>query len=55
MSDPRLTRLAEVVSGYSLGLGEGDLVLIQGPALAEPLLVELTRAAINLGAVPSCG
>jgi aminopeptidase len=52
VSDPRLTRLAEVVSGYSLGLGEGDLVLIQGPALAEPLLVELTRAAIDLGAVP---
>ena len=52
MSDPRLRRLAELVTGYSLHLGEGDLVLIQGPALAEPLLVELTRAAIDRGAVP---
>ncbi|HEU0194609.1 MAG TPA: aminopeptidase [Gaiellales bacterium] len=52
MSDPRLRRLAEVVTGYSLALGEGDLVLIQGPALAEPLLVELARAAVERGAVP---
>jgi aminopeptidase len=52
VSDPRLSRLAEVIAGYSLKLGEGDLVLIQGPALAEPLLVELTRSAVERGAVP---
>jgi aminopeptidase len=50
--DPRVQRLAEVVAGHSLSLGEGDLVLIQGPALAEPLLAELTRAALECGAVP---
>jgi aminopeptidase len=52
VSDHRLRALAEVISGHSLRLGEGDLVLIQGPALAEPLLVELNRAALSRGAVP---
>ncbi len=52
MSDHRLRALAEVISGHSLRLGEGELVLIQGPALAEPLLVELNRAALARGAFP---
>ena len=52
MRDERLGRLADVVTGHSLGLGKGDLVLIQGPSLAEPLLAELTRSAIDRGAVP---
>jgi aminopeptidase len=52
VSDRRLTRLAEVITGYSLNLGAGDLVMIQGPALAEPLLVELARSAVERGAVP---
>ncbi len=52
MSDQRLVRLADVIAGHSLELGEGDLVLIQGPALAEPLLVELTRAVLDRGGVP---
>ena len=44
MIDPRLRRLAGVLTNYSLELGEGDLVLIEGPAIAEPLIVELVRA-----------
>jgi aminopeptidase len=52
VSDQRLVRLADVIAGHSLELGEGDLVLIQGPALAEPLLVELTRAVLDRGGVP---
>ena len=52
MSDARIERLADVVVNYSLPLSEGDTVLIQGPALAEDLLVELVRAAIRAGAIP---
>jgi aminopeptidase len=52
MSDPRIERLARVATNYSLEVAEGELVAIQGPALAEPLLVELTRAVLNAGAHP---
>ena len=51
MSDPRIQRLADVVVNFSLELGEGDVVLIQGPAMAEELIVELVRAATRVGAV----
>jgi aminopeptidase len=51
MSDPRIQSLADVVVNFSLELGEGDTVLIQGPALAEELVVELVRAATRVGAI----
>ncbi|MGH3074707.1 MAG: aminopeptidase, partial [Gaiellales bacterium] len=51
MSDPRIQRLADVVVNFSLELGEGDTVLIQGPAMAEELIVELVRAATKVGAI----
>jgi len=50
--DPRLTTLAEVLCSYSLEVGEGDTVLIDGPPLAQPLIVELVRRATELGAHP---
>jgi aminopeptidase len=52
VNDPRLVTMADVITGYSLRLGEGDVVLIGGPAVTEPLLVELTRAVLERGAVP---
>jgi aminopeptidase len=52
VTDARLERLAGVLVNYSLKLGEGDLVLIQGPEIAEPLIVELVRAALAAGAIP---
>jgi aminopeptidase len=52
VTDPRLKRLADVVVNYSTGVTEGDLVLVQGPELAEPLIVEIVRAALAAGAVP---
>ena len=52
MNDPRLRALADVVTGHSVGLREGDLVLIQGATVAEPLLVELARSALERGAIP---
>jgi aminopeptidase len=52
VTDPRVTRLADVVTNYSTGVNEGDLVLIQGPELAEPLIVEVVRAVLAAGAIP---
>ena len=52
MTDARVQRLAGVLTNYSLNLGEGDLVLIQGPEIAEPLIVELVQAALAAGAIP---
>jgi aminopeptidase len=52
VSDPRVQKLADVVVNYSTALREGDLVLIQGPEIAEPLIVEIVRAALAAGAIP---
>jgi aminopeptidase len=52
VTDPRVARLADVVTNYSTSVGEGDLVLIQGPELAEPLIVEVVRAVLAAGAIP---
>jgi aminopeptidase len=50
--DPRVRRLADVVVNYSTGVKEGDVLMIQGPELAEPLIVEIVRAALAAGAIP---
>jgi aminopeptidase len=50
--DPRLTTLADLLCRYSLEVGEGDTVLIDGPALAQPLFVEVVRKVTELGAHP---
>jgi len=50
--DPRVTRLAEVLCRYSLEIGPGDTVLIDGPALAQPLFVEVVKAVTEAGAHP---
>jgi aminopeptidase len=50
--DPRVTRLAEVLCRYSLEVGRGDTVLIDGPALAQPLFVEMVKAVTEAGAHP---
>ncbi len=52
MRDPRLTTLADVLCRYSLEVGEGDTVLLDGPPLAQPLFVELVRKVTELGAHP---
>ncbi len=52
MRDPRLTTLADLLCRYSLEVGEGDTVLIDGPPLAQPLFVELVRKVTELGAHP---
>jgi aminopeptidase len=50
MSDPRVARLAELVVGYSLDLREGQIVRIDGPETAAPLVLEVYRAALRAGA-----
>jgi aminopeptidase len=52
VTDERIARHARVVCEYSLKLQPGQLFLISGPALAEPLIVELVKASLALGAVP---
>jgi aminopeptidase len=50
--DPRLQRLAQVVCQYSLAAQPGELMIIDAPAVAEPLVVELVKAALDLGVHP---
>ena len=52
MTDPRVQRLAKVVVGYSLDLQPGKLALIQSPSLAEPLVAELVKEILAVGAHP---
>jgi aminopeptidase len=52
VTDPRVQRLARIVCEYSLELKPGQLVLIEAPALAEPLIVELVKVALEAGAIP---
>ncbi len=50
--DPRVEKLADVMVGYSLNLGEGDWVRIQGTPSAMPFIKVFFRKAIEKGAHP---
>jgi aminopeptidase len=52
VTDPRVEKLAELVVGYSLELREGSVVRIDGHEQATPLVLELYRAALAVGAHP---
>ena len=52
MADPRIERLADVLVSYSLDVKEGELVLIEGSALAAPLIREVYRRVLRVGANP---
>jgi len=52
MRDPRYAKLAGVLVNYSVAVEKGDLVAIQGSAIAEPLLAEIYRAVLEAGAHP---
>ena len=49
MNDPRVDRLADLVVGYALGLGEGDVLRIDGFDVAAPLALATYRAALRVG------
>jgi aminopeptidase len=50
--DPRVDRLAELLSGYSLGLREGQVLRIDGEEMTLPLVAALYRSALQRGALP---
>ncbi|MGH3080415.1 MAG: aminopeptidase [Gaiellaceae bacterium] len=52
MRDPRVERLAELVAGYSLGVGSGQVMRINGEDSALPLATALFRAALRRDALP---
>ncbi len=55
MTDPRVERLADLIVGYCLDLGEGDVVRIDGLDAAAPLTLATFRAALDAGAHPYTG
>jgi aminopeptidase len=52
MADPRLRRWAEVLVRYSVGVKPGDKFLINSTPLAAPLVAEVYRDALRIGAHP---
>ncbi len=52
MRDPRLEKLADVLVGYSARVQKNNLVRLNGPAIATPLIVELYRKVLQAGAHP---
>ena len=53
MNDPRIAKLARVLVRYSLDLHEGDLLVIRTTPLAAPLVREVYREALAVGAHPT--
>jgi aminopeptidase len=52
MTDPRYTKLARLLVGYSTALKKGDRVLLDMIDVPDEFSVELIRAARSAGAVP---
>ncbi|MBA7521626.1 Aminopeptidase 2 [subsurface metagenome] len=50
--DNRITKHAEVVLKYSLGLKKGEKIVIAGDVVTLPLIKESYRLAVELGALP---
>jgi aminopeptidase len=52
VTDPRVTRLGKLIVEYSLELRPGQILRIDGPDIASPLILSLYRAALAVGALP---
>lgn len=52
MIDERLSKLAKILVDYSLEIKENDLFLISGNQVASPLVKEVYRRALDVGAHP---
>jgi aminopeptidase len=52
VADPRYDTLASVLCGYSLEVEAGDLVLVVGSLVGQPLFVSLAREITRRGAHP---
>jgi len=55
MSDPRVAKLAWVLVRYSLSLKQGDLFHINARPPAIPLVRDLCRETLEVGAYPYSG
>ncbi|MCB1079145.1 MAG: aminopeptidase, partial [Verrucomicrobiae bacterium] len=52
MNTHEVERLAELVTSYSLAIEPGNVVVVSGPGVAEPLIHALFRSALSAGALP---
>lgn len=52
MKDPRIEKYADVLLNYCIKLKKDQLVCLRGTLLAEPLILELYKAALLKGAHP---
>ena len=52
MPDPRVEKLAQVLVNYSVGIKPGDNVVVQGGAVASPLLTAVVAEVIKAGGHP---
>jgi len=52
MIDKRVKKLADILVNHSLGIKKNDLFLISGGPIAAPLIKEVYRQALKLGAYP---
>ena len=52
MSDPRLARLAHLLTHHCIALEGGDRVLVEAPFVAEPLTLALVAEILEAGANP---
>jgi aminopeptidase len=52
MADPRIEKLAQVLVDYSVGVRPGDRIVINGSAIAEPLLKEIYARTLKAGGYP---
>jgi len=52
MHDPRFAKLADVLVNYSAAVKKGELVRLYGPAVCEPLMIEVFKAVLRAGGNP---
>ncbi len=52
VKDPRIEKMAKVLIEYSVAVKKGDVVVIEAPPVAEPLVVALYKAVIKAGGHP---
>jgi len=52
MQDPRVEKLAKVITEYSVGIKKGDRVYIMASAAAQPLTLAVIEQVIKMGGFP---
>jgi aminopeptidase len=52
MTDPRIDRMARLLTGYSVGVHPGDRVIIEAEVAAEPLVRSLVEHVLKAGGHP---